>query len=215
MEDSSCPWQIGSIDTGPKKLLGSPNPPHRASEHPFELRQVLRRTIGERTIGLSPHMFRGVEFRCVGGEVFRMKSWVSKEELPDFFTPVDGSRIPQEDHRTLTLPEQVFEERSDIQASEVPCAEHDIQGHTPSLWGHRQSTDGRNSVLLVEMVEERRPAFRRPGARDVGNEQKAALIEKHQMGPTPCGVFLYAASGNVSNARSALRPVAGRGVVSL
>lgn len=137
---------------------------------------------------------------------------MGKKELLDFFPPVDGSPIPQQDHRTVKMPEQVSEEGSDIQPGEIPGARLDIKGQSPSFRGHGQRTDGRNSVPLAEMVKEGRLSFRGPGAGDVGNEQKAAFIEKDQMGPKSFGVFLYGASGTASNQRSPLRSFAKPGV---
>ena len=44
-----------------------------------------------------------------------------------------------------------------------------------------RALDGRDAVLFVEVVEERRVASRRPGAGDVGNEQKARIIKEYEM----------------------------------
>ena len=134
-----------------------------------------------------------------------------KKELLDFFPPVDSSPIPQQHHRTVKMPEQVSEEGPDIQASEIPGATLDIKGQPPSFRGHGKGADGRNSVPLVEMVKEGRLPFRSPGAGDIGNEQKAAFIEKNQMGPKPFGVFLYGASAPAASVGWLPRPVAGRG----
>jgi hypothetical protein len=52
--------------------------------------------------------------------------------------------------------------------------------------------------------------FRSPGAGDMGNEPKAAFIEKNQMGPKPFGVFLYGANVSAASVGWLPRPVRGR-----
>jgi len=49
-----------------------------------------------------------------------------KEPLLNFFTSVDHSPIPQKDHRPSKMPEQVFEEGSNIQAGKIAGAKLDI-----------------------------------------------------------------------------------------
>lgn len=209
MERSSCPRQIGSIDTGPKECLRSANSSHRVSEHPVQLDQVRGRTVGQGAVGLVPDIFGRVEFRRIGREKVRMESWMGVEPLLDFPTAMDRSPIPQQDHRPPKMPEQVLQERSDIQPREIAGTKVKIEGQPPSSGRHGQGTDRRDPVLLVEIVNDRRFPFGGPGAGHVRDEQETGFIEEDQMGPTSFGVFLYAASGTASNAQSLLRPVAG------
>jgi hypothetical protein len=92
-----------------------------------------------------------------------------KKKLLDFFPPMNGSPIPQQEDWSPKMPEEILEEGSDIQAREIPGAKLDIKGQALSFRGNRQRTDRRNSVLLVGMVKERRLPFRSPGA---GNRWK-------------------------------------------
>lgn len=171
----------------------------------MKLLQVPRCAVGQSVIGLIPNIFSRVKFWCIRWKIFYMKSWMFKEPLLDFFTSVDCSPIPQKDHWPSNVPEQVFEEGSNIQASEITSAKLDIEGDVSSFRRYHQGIDGRNSVLLVEIVQEGRLPFRCPGAGDVGNKQKARFIQKDQMGPKLFGLFLYGASGNASNGQSVFR----------
>lgn len=128
-----------------------------------------------------------------------LESSMLENKLCDLFAPMDGSPIPQKDHRTAKLLEQLFEESPHIQASEVMLAKLDVEGQSLSLRGERQSTDRGDSVLLVHIVEKRRPASGSPGTGDRGNKQKAGFIQEKQVGPTSFGVFLYEANGSASN----------------
>lgn len=134
-----------------------------------------------------------------------MQSWMTKEELPDFFSPVDGSPVPQENHRPLKMFEQALEEGTDIQTGEIACAKLEVKGQTPSFRGHRERIEDGNSVPFIEMIKERGLTFGCPGTGDVGNKQKPGFIEEDQMGPKFFGFFLSGASGNASNGRFLLR----------
>src|SRR5579863_8699769 len=154
--NSPCPWQIGSVETGPEELLTSSYSPHRVSEPCFKVCKVLRCAISEGAVGLIPNVFRRVELGGIGRKLLDMESGMVEKELLDFFPPVDSSSIPQQDHRTVKVPEQLFEEGSDIQAGEIAGARLDIKGQPPSFRRHGKGADGRNSVLLVKMVEKGR-----------------------------------------------------------
>jgi len=109
------------------------------------------------------------------------------------------------------MPQQVFEKIPDVQPVKVPGATPQVKGHALPFRGHPQRADGGDPILLVHISDNRCFPSRSPSAGNVGNEEKTALIEKHQMGANFFGVFLYGASGTASNARSPLRSVAGHG----
>jgi len=137
---------------------------------------------------------------------------MASDPLFDLAAAMDGSPIPQQDHGPPKMPEQMVQEGSDIQPREIAGAKSEIEGQPSPLGRHGQRTDCRDPILLVDRANDRGAAFRGPGAGHVGNEQEARFIEEDQMGATSFGVFLYAASGTVSTARSPRRPVVGPGV---
>lgn len=120
----------------------------------------------------SRHILRGVKFRSIGRKVFHMNPRF-KEKLLDFFTSMDGPAIPQQDHGTSEMFEQFFKERTDIQTVKIPRPKPEVKSQAFPFWGHRQSTDGGNPVLSVEVIEDRGLSFGSPGATDVWNEQPA------------------------------------------
>ena len=95
---------------------------------------------------------------------------MDKDPSCDLFASVDRSSIPEKDDGTWDLSEQVCEEVADVQPGEVACRIADIEGHVPSLWRNCQRTDGRDSILFVEIVEQGSFPPRCPGAGDIGNE---------------------------------------------
>jgi hypothetical protein len=174
-----------------------------------KLQEVSRRTVGQSPVGLVPHIFSRVEFRGIGWELFDLESWMVSDPLLDLAAAMDCSPIPQQDHGSPKVPEQVLKERSDIQSREIARAKLKVKGQPSSLGRDRQGADRRDPVLFVEIVHQGCFAFWGPGAGHVGDEQEARFIEEEQMGAKLVGVFLYAARGTVSTARSPLRPVAG------
>jgi len=107
----------------------------------------------------------------------------------DLTAAMDHSPIPQQDHRPPKMPEQVFEEGSDIQPREIAGTKMKIEGQSSPLGGHGQGADRRDSILFVEIVNERCFSFGSPGAGHVGDEQETGFIEEDQMGAKTLSVF--------------------------
>jgi len=103
---------------------------------------------------------------------------------------VDRPLIPHQDHRTAQVSKQVAEKRSDIEPGEIPGPAVEIEGQPASFRGDREGADDRDAVLLVEVIDDRSPASRRPGATDVGNEQEPAFVQEDEMGPK-CALVFY------------------------
>ena len=107
--------------------------------------------------------------------------------------------------------EQFFEKRTNIQAVKIPCPEPEIKHKALPFRRNRQCTDGGNPILFIQIAENRSVPFRSPGTTDIRNEQEARFIDEHQMGPKSFGVFLYGATGKLSNGQSLSRPFVTRG----
>jgi len=134
-----------------------------------------------------------------------MNPGMVQEKLFDFFTAVDRSPIPQQDHRASKMFEQRFKERTNIQTVEVSRPKSEIEDQAFPFRRHRQGIDRGNPILFVKVIEDRGSPFRSPGATDVWNEQEARLIHEDQTGPKSFGFFLYGATGEPSNAQSLCR----------
>ncbi len=147
------------MDASPKEPLGSSDPLHRMSEYAVKLDEVGGRPVGQRTIRLAPDVLRRIEFQGVGWERFHMQSWMVSDPLFDFPATMDRSPIPQQGHRPPKMPEQVVQERLDIQPCEIASAKLEKEGQSPSLGRHRQGTDRRDPVLFVEIVNDGRRSF--------------------------------------------------------
>jgi hypothetical protein len=65
--------------------------------------------------------------------------------------------------------EQFFKDRTDIQTVKIPRPKPEIKSQAFPFWRHRQSTDGGNPVLFVEIIEDGGFPLWSPSTTDVGN----------------------------------------------
>ncbi len=107
------------MDAGPQKILRATQSAHRIGESIAELPEIIRRSIGKFVVSLGPYVFGGIEFRSVGREAVHEKSGMAGEESPDFATAMDRPAIPEQVDGTTDMPQQVLEERADVQATEI------------------------------------------------------------------------------------------------
>ena len=143
-----------------------------------------------------------------------MNPWMVGKKPPNFFTPMDGPPVPQQNHGTPDMLEQLFEKRPNIQTVKVASPEPEIKRQTSPFRRYRQGIDRGNSVLFVKVIEHRGFPPRSPRTTDVGNKQETRLIDEDQMGPKSFGLFLYGAIGKPSNGRSLSRSFAKPGVLA-
>ena len=115
------------------------------------------------------------------------------DEVPDHFPLVNGTPIPEQDHLSAEMPQEMTEEVDDLDPGDVGGVELYIQPQAPIGRGDREAGDGGNPVALIAVAQKRGVAPGRPGLAHVRDEQKPAFVEERQMGPTSLGVFLYGA----------------------
>ena len=193
------------FDARPQQPLGSFNSPNRATQRCPQFENVLRRTVGQIFLGLRPNEFVRVELGSVSREAMNMKPILAGQELLDDVSPVNGASIPDEFHVAPQVTQKVAQELAYFFAPDVGGMELRVESHALALGRHRDARDGRDSIARVAVPKQGRFAHRCPGLGDVGNQQKAAFVEKRQMGVTFLGFFLYAARWFSSSAQSLLR----------
>ena len=114
---------------------------------------------------------------------------------------MDWAAVPEPVDRSAEVTQEVTEEGLDSKAGEIMGPTPEVECHSPSRGRHRQATADRQTVVAVAVREARPLALGRPGPAPIRDEQKPALIDEHEMGPTSSGVFLTAASPPASSAR--------------
>jgi len=205
------PREFRGIDARPEQVLGAARVLEGGAQLAVELRNILRGAVGQAAIALAPDVLSRIEFRGVRREVLRLNPGVPAEERLHGLTPVNRALIPEQDQRAAEVSQELPEEPANIQPIEAAGLEPDVQRQAAPAGRDRQRTDGRDVALLVEIPCIRGVPSGCPGALEVRDEQEAALVEEDQVGADPIGVFLYAATGAVSNGQWPFRLAEGRG----
>lgn len=172
--------------------------------------QVFRDAVGNRPLEFCPDELVRVKLRGIAGERMDLEATVSIQQALNAAGPVDPAPIPQQDHRALEVPQEMSEELSHFFSVDVLVdVESQVQSQPLSLRGDTDCRDGRDLGPAASHRQPGRLAPGSPGSGNRGNEQKTAFIEENQMGSKLFGLFLYAATGNASNARWPFRPAPG------
>jgi len=158
-----------------------------------EVDEVVWGSVGERPIRSRPDILGRVELRRIRGEMVDMEPRVSREEGPNLPPSVDGAAIPEQIHGAAKMPEEMLQERLDVEARQIPGSTAKIERQPPPSGRQRQAAANREAVVTVAVAQIRSLPLGGPGATDIGDEQKAALIDEDEMGATLSGVFLSAA----------------------
>lgn len=172
----------------------------------LEVAQIPGDTVLQSPLEMVPDEFIRVEFRSVAGEAMGVEPRIPEEKLLDRAPLVETGVIPEKNHGAAPLLEQLSEESSHLRGTDIFIrVKPGIEGDAPAFGGDTEGRDGRDFLPTTGTPQNRGLPSGRPGSGDVGNKQKAALIQEDQMGPRSFGVFLYAATGTASNARWPLR----------
>jgi hypothetical protein len=141
-----------------------------------------------------------------------MDSPMPNQKLLHLFATVNSPTVPEQEDRSAQVLEQILEKGAHIQSVKIPVTKLRVERQTFPLGRHCKSTDGRDPVLLVEMIENRGLSSGSPGPGNVRDQQEPRFIKKDQMGPKSLCFFLNTAMGTVSNVQSPPRYAARRDV---
>lgn len=197
------------VDAGAKQSLGMLDSSERAAQMNPQLIQFFVSTVGQVAFAMRPDLLHRVEFRCVAWEWIDMQPLVLTQKGFDIFTRVDLPPIPDQNHLSSQMPQQVLQEANDFRPGHVVAVETDVKSHSFAEGGDGEAGDDRKLLTPVAMPQEGGAAHRRPGSTDIGDEEKSALIEKGEMGPKCLGFFLFGARDISSIGRWPPRPAAG------
>ena len=98
--------------------------------------------------------------------------------------------------------EQFAQKGFHIKPIEIPPMKLQIEGQMFSFRRDAERANGRNLVSLQGVVMHRRLPSGGPSPDQIRDQQKATLIEEHQMGAKLLGFFLSSARCTASNAQS-------------
>ena len=72
-----------------------------------KLSDVVRPAVGQRLLGLIPHAFIGIQFRGVSRKALHLQPRMSLQEVPDWFSSMDLSVVPNHDDNPAKMTQQM------------------------------------------------------------------------------------------------------------
>lgn len=130
------------MNTRAEQCLGSSEFADRSVHVTSEMAQALGRRIGQGPLGLSPNEFIGIEFRSVGREAVDAQAGMPPDEILNASAPVDGTAVPEQDHGSAQVPQEMAEEADHFQPRDVGAVESRIEAHSSAGGGDRKGGDG-------------------------------------------------------------------------
>ena len=126
--------------------------------------------VGQLSLGLRPHELVGVEFGRVAWKRVALHAAMPAQPSLDVRPTVDCPAVPQQDHGSAQMAEQVTDEAEDPGAGEVPQVKLKVQADVATLGRHGDRRDRRDFVAAVAVAQHGGAAHGGPGLPHVGDE---------------------------------------------
>ena len=175
----------------------------RVLEVDIQFLDVLGTAVGKGGLGEVPHAFVGVELGRVGWQRDQVEPSERTTQLTHGDSAVDGSVVPDDDHMTPEVAQQVTKELTHREPVDVGAVEAVVQAHAVAPGADGESRDDGDAVAAIAMTHDRGATPRCPGPEQHGDQLEAALVGEDDVGPQPRGVFFT--SGHTSRFH---RPIA-------
>lgn len=168
--------------------------------------------VGEGALGELPDALVRVELRGVAGKAIEMEPGIAGLERADGLAAVDRAVVPDHDHGTAEMAEQIPEECAHLRVLDVLGGEQEVEAAAPAAGTHREAGDDRDALAPLAVTQQRGLTPRRPGATHARDQEEARLVDEDEVGAQPRGFFLMRgqASRFQCSMRSSLRSSARR-----
>ena len=154
-----------------------------------QLREIMSLAVCESLFGQLPDALVGVELRRVGREALQVNPLGASAELTYELAAMGISAVPQDEDVTRDLPEQLSQEVSGLELSNVLRVELKVKVEALAAGRNRDPRDGGDPVASIEVMNRGRLAHGSPGASDRGSQLKAGFVGEDEVGTQPLGVF--------------------------
>jgi hypothetical protein len=181
--------QVGLMDAPAKLGLGALQIAQGCVQRCRQFVQVVGAAIGQGIVHLVPDRFIGVEFRSIHGEALQMNARELATELADGFAFVRLAVVPDDDDPAAQVTEQMTEELAHLGLLDVLAVKLAIQSEPSAGRTDRHRGDGRNSVMLVAVSNDRGLPARSPRTADRRDQEIPGFVNKGDMGTQPRCVF--------------------------
>ncbi len=210
--DGLRPREIARVEARAEQSLGSADALKGSHDVQRERDEPIVIDVGQFALGLRPDELIRIELRRVAGKAVHFHAGMSSEKGPHVPTPMNLSTIPQQDEWSPQMAEQLAEERDDLGTGDVAHVEIEVQPEAVATRGHSERRDDGDLVTPITMPKVRSVPDGRPGLAHVGNQEKPAFVEEHEMRAPAHSVFLTGAIRAASTGRWPPRRAGGRAV---
>jgi hypothetical protein len=176
-------------DAAPEVAVVSLDQEERVGEVTFELDDVAWTPIRESLLCELPDALVRVELGCIGWKPNEVQPANPSAELSDQVALVRVASVPEQEHVTSQMAEQVAQEAADLRLLDVLLVQLEVEVGSPQHRAERDRGDGRDPIATIEVADDRRPAHRSPGLRDRRRQEEARFVGEDEVGTQPRGVF--------------------------
>lgn len=177
------------FDTAPESGRGEATRLEFFDDLEGEVEAVLGTGVGETVLGPLPHALVGVEFGCVGGKKLEMEARDPLTKGLDRLAPVYPEPVPDHDHRSSKMTQEVAEEGDHLGLANVVMVPLIIETEPTALGADGDARDDRDPVVTLPVSQKRRLTAGGPGASDRRCQLEARLVDEDEVGPQPMRVF--------------------------
>ena len=154
-----------------------------------ELMHIVRPRIRQFAFGKRPHPLIWIQLWCVRRKIFYAKTRIYAAEHSERFSPVSARIVKQGNDGPTQVTQEVTEEPAHFSVADIAREKAEIQTEALTAGTDRDSRYDRDLISAIPVTNDRRPAARRPGPKNVGNQQESGFIAEDNVGAQPRGVF--------------------------
>jgi hypothetical protein len=124
-----------------------------------EMACVLQQAIGEVAFEVVPDLLGRINLRSIGWELLQMQPGIRLAHHVNGGSLVNAATVLEEHNMSSQMPQQGPEELGHINGLEVVRLPAARQPHVVTFRGHRECSQGRDTVMLVVIAHDRRLAL--------------------------------------------------------
>jgi hypothetical protein len=154
-----------------------------------ELHNRIRSSISQASLKMVPDSLIRIQLRGVRRERHEVKSRRPAQEFPHWLASMGIEIIQENDQVTANLAQKMAEEYRDFFPPDVVLIKIAVERASITLMTDSNPRNGRDAVMAIPMMDDRRLTHRAPCLSDRGNQQEARFVEENDVGRQPRGVF--------------------------
>ena len=147
-------------------------------------------TVGQAALGLLPDAFVRVELGGVAREAVEMQPRMTGLQRTDGIAAVDRAVVPDHDHGTAKMSEQVAQEGADLRLPDVMSKELEVEAIASPARAHRNAGDRGDAIPALAMAKQRRLPSWRPRSAHARRQDEPRFVDEDEVGAQPRGFFL-------------------------